>query len=150
VTDIWETQSAPADNSGNSDPTEHPYSLPPPRNGTVFRMLEIPPDAERVAALRASAGGFDAGKEGYRRDFSHSQHPGFHRTDSVDYAIVISGEIYALVDEGETLLRPGDVFVQRGTSHAWSNRGHEPAVLAVVLVDAKPLSADGGAAAVHR
>jgi quercetin dioxygenase-like cupin family protein len=53
---------------------------------------------------------------------------------------VLSGEIYALVDQGETLLQPGDVLIQRGTSHAWSNRGSKPAVLAVVLIDATPLT----------
>jgi quercetin dioxygenase-like cupin family protein len=57
----------------------------------------------------------------------------------VDYAIVLSGEIYALMDEGEVLLRAGDVLVQRGTHHAWSNRTDEPARLAFVLIDAEPV-----------
>jgi len=63
---------------------------------------------------------------------------GFHKTNSVDYAVVLSGEIYALMDKGEVLLRAGDVLVQRGTNHAWSNRTDEPAYLAFVLVDAEP------------
>jgi len=62
-----------------------------------------------------------------------------HRTDSIDYAIVLSGEIWALMDEGETLLRTGDVLVQRGTSHAWSNRTEEPARVAFVLIGASPV-----------
>jgi mannose-6-phosphate isomerase-like protein (cupin superfamily) len=140
VTDIWETSQTPADNSGNADSTTGPYSLPPPKHGAVFRMLEIPPDSERKSALRDSAKSFETQTEGYRRDFQNARHPGFHKTASTDYVIVLSGEIYALVDEGETLLKPGDVFVQRGTSHAWSNRSAEPAVLAVVLIDAIPVT----------
>jgi quercetin dioxygenase-like cupin family protein len=60
-----------------------------------------------------------------------------HRTKTVDYGIVLSGEIYLVVDEGETLLKPGDVVVQRGTNHAWSNRSDEPCRMAFVLVDGK-------------
>jgi quercetin dioxygenase-like cupin family protein len=72
-------------------------------------------------------------------DRGSPRHPGFHKTSSVDYAIVLSGEIYALMDEGEVLLRAGDVLVQRGTNHAWSNRTDEPARLAFVLIDAEPV-----------
>jgi quercetin dioxygenase-like cupin family protein len=67
------------------------------------------------------------------------RHPGFHKTSSVDYAIVLAGEIHALMDEGEVLLKQGDVLVQRGTNHAWSNRSDAPAYLAFVLIDAEPL-----------
>lgn len=72
-------------------------------------------------------------------DRGSPRHPGFHKTSSVDYAIVLSGEIYALMDEGEVLLKAGDVLVQRGTNHAWSNRTDAPACLAFVLVDAEPV-----------
>jgi len=61
-----------------------------------------------------------AGKSGRR-------HPGMHKTRTVDYCIVFSGEIWAVLDEGEVLLRAGDCLVQRGTHHAWSNRTDEPA-----------------------
>jgi uncharacterized cupin superfamily protein len=60
-----------------------------------------------------------------------------HRTRTLDYAIVLSGEIHAVLDEGEVLLRAGDVLVQQGTNHAWSNRTNKPAVIAFVLIDAK-------------
>src|SRR6266852_6009282 len=63
-------------------------------------------------------------------DRGSPRHPGFHKTASVDYAIVLAGEIYALMDEGEVLLRACDVLVHRGTNHAWSNRSDEPATLA--------------------
>jgi quercetin dioxygenase-like cupin family protein len=64
------------------------------------------------------------------------RHPGMHRTRTLDYAIVLSGEIYAVLDEGEVLLEAGDVLVQRGTNHAWSNRSDRPCRIAFVLVDA--------------
>lgn len=139
VTELWETRAAPAENRGKEDPTDHPFRLPPPKNGTVFRIIEYPPDKLRVAALRRPSASHNAAAEGYVRDLGNARHPGFHKTDSIDYAIVLSGEIYALMDEGETLLKAGDVLIQRGTSHAWSNRTDEPAYVAFVLIDAEPL-----------
>jgi naringenin degradation protein FdeH len=68
-----------------------------------------------------------------------SRHPGMHKTATVDYAIVLSGEIYAVMDEGETLLRAGDTLVQRGTNHAWSNRNETPCLVAFILVSASPV-----------
>ena len=64
------------------------------------------------------------------------RHPGMHKTKTLDYAIVLAGEIYAVLDEGEVLLRAGDVLVQQGTNHAWSNRTDKPATIAFVLLDA--------------
>ena len=104
----------------------------------MFRIIEYPPDKERVAALAAQRREPDDGSgHGEAFDRSEPRHPGFHKIGSVDYAIVLSGEIYALLDEGEVRLTAGDVLIQRGTNHAWSNRTNAPAVLAFVLVDAK-------------
>jgi mannose-6-phosphate isomerase-like protein (cupin superfamily) len=170
VTELWETRATPADNSGNDEVTDHPFRLAPPRNGSVFRIVEYPPDKERVPALASEASGQrgssvvrapdtrpepgssaravlerqrasadDGSGHGDAFDRGSPRHPGFHKTTSVDYAIVLSGEIYALMDEGEVLLRAGDVLVQRGTNHAWSNRSDEPARLAFVLIDAEPI-----------
>jgi quercetin dioxygenase-like cupin family protein len=138
-TEFWVTNATPADNSGGDDPTvTQPRRLPPPQGGTIFRMVEYPPDSQRVAALRAADSTHDAKAEGYVRHLDNKRHPGFHKTDSIDYAIVLSGEIYALMDEGEVLLKAGDVLVQRGTNHAWSNRTDETCCVAFVLIDAKP------------
>ncbi|HZD62213.1 MAG TPA: cupin domain-containing protein [Xanthobacteraceae bacterium] len=154
VTELWETRAMPADNSGNDEVTDHPFRLAPPSNGSVFRIVEYPPDKERLPALereRAHSASEDAREraDDTRPDPGSSardafdrrspRHPGFHKTSSVDYAIVLAGEIYALMDEGEVLLRAGDVLVQRGTNHAWSNRSSEPARLAFVLIDATPV-----------
>ena len=139
-TELWVTNAMPADNSGRDDPTvTQPRRLPPPKNGTVFRVVEYPPDSQRVAALRAPEATHDARSEGYVRDLANVRHPGFHKTNSIDYAIVLSGEIYALMDEGEVLLKTGDVLIQRGTSHAWSNRTEQPCCVAFVLIDAEPV-----------
>jgi hypothetical protein len=136
--DLWETNSTPADNSGSADPTDHPFRLPPPQQGSVLRVVEYPPDKERFAALRAKDWSADAERQGYTRDAGNARHAGFHKTNSIDYAIVLEGEIYALMDEGEKLMKAGDVLIQRGTSHAWSNRSDKPARVAFVLIDAKP------------
>ncbi|HKA81157.1 MAG TPA: cupin domain-containing protein [Xanthobacteraceae bacterium] len=140
VTELWETRSAPADNGGDAEVTDHAFRLMPPKSGTVFRIIEYPPDKQRLAALEQQRATADDGS-GHTDAFDRGapRHPGFHKTSSVDYAIVLSGEIYALMDEGEVLLKAGDVLIQRGTNHAWSNRTDQPATLAFVLVDAQPL-----------
>jgi len=142
VTELWETRATPASNAGNDDPTVGGQQrLPPPKNGSKFRVVEYPPDSQRVAALRGdhSSHHANARSEGYVRDTANKRHPGFHKTDTIDYAIVLSGEIYALMDEGELLLKAGDVLIQRGTNHAWSNRTEEPCCVAFVLIDAEPV-----------
>ena len=140
VTELWETRTMPADNGGIAEATDHPFRLAPPKNGTVFRVIEYPPDRQRLAALERERASADDGS-GHSAAFDRGapRHPGFHKTNSVDYAIVLSGEIYALMDEGEVLLKAGDVLVQRGTNHAWSNCADESAYVAFVLIDAEPV-----------
>ncbi len=141
VTELWETRDAPADNRGNDEVTNRPFRLPPPKNGTVFRIIHYPPDKVRLAAIKKEE---TMGEDGSGRhaasDRNNPRHAGMHKTSSVDYAIVLAGEIYAMMDEGEVLLKQGDVLIQRGTNHAWSNRTDKIATLAFVLVDAEPLS----------
>jgi len=141
VTELWDTSATPASNQGDADPTLRDFRLPPPKNGSVFRIISYPPDSVRLAALQAEHANHtdDGSGRAGALDRSNARHPGFHKTSSVDYAIVLSGEIYALMEEGEVLLRQGDVLVQRGTNHAWSNRSDAPAVLAFVLIDADPV-----------
>jgi len=139
VVELWQTDSTPADNSGSKDPTDHLFRLPPPANGSVFRVVEYPPDKERFAAMSGQDWSADAKSQGYTRDAGNTRHAGFHKTDTIDYAIVIEGEIYALMDEGEKLMKAGEVLIQRGTSHAWANRSDRPAKVAFILIDAKPV-----------
>jgi quercetin dioxygenase-like cupin family protein len=62
-----------------------------------------------------------------------------HKTATIDYLIVLKGEIHAILDTGETLLKEGDVFIQRGTVHSWSVRGTKPCIIAAILINAKPV-----------
>jgi mannose-6-phosphate isomerase-like protein (cupin superfamily) len=137
LTELWETPSSPADNSGAKDAADHERRIEPVDGGSVFRIIEYPPDRVRLATIDPEsfypAMGAEAAGKAERR------HPGMHKTNTVDYAIVLSGEIYAVLDQSEVLLRAGDCLVQRGTRHAWSNRTGEPCVIAFVLVAAKPL-----------
>ena len=135
LTNLWITNGAPAENAGTADAAAVPVVLEPPSNGSIFRVVEFPPDQTLVGFDRKAA--FDSMGAGHAMDADASRHPGMHKTATVDYAIVLSGEIWALMDEGETLLRAGDVLVQRGTNHSWSVRGTEPCIVAVILVSAK-------------
>lgn len=111
---IWSTGSFPADNSGQADGAERATGSTDP-NGTVFRIVRYDPGVA----------------------------PRNHRTDSIDYAVVISGEIDMELDDATVHLRQGDVLVQRGTVHNWINRGSEPCVIAFVLAAARPVEHGG-------
>ena len=137
LTDLWETKSAPASNAGAADAADRPVHLEPPKNGTILRIVEFPPDSAWRGATDGSAG-FKAIGAGHAQDRASSD-PMMHRTNTVDYAIVLKGEIYAVMEKGEKLLRAGDILVQRGTMHSWSVRGNEPCIVCFVLVSAKPL-----------
>jgi len=138
LTDLWETTGAPANNDGHADAASRPVKLEPPKNGTILRIVEFPPDSQ----WRNRADGKEAFKSigaGHAQDRG-SADPMMHRTSTVDYIIVLKGEIHAVMEQGETLLRAGDILVQRGTNHSWSVRGSEPCIVAAVLVNDKPLS----------
>jgi len=139
LTDLWETTGAPASNAGDKDAATRPIRLEPPRNGTIVRIVEFPPDSAWRGATDGTAG-FKAIGAGHAPDKSSSD-PMMHKTSTVDYIIVLKGEIYAVMDKGEKLLRQGDVLIQRGTNHSWSVRGNEPCVIAAILVSAKPVGA---------
>jgi mannose-6-phosphate isomerase-like protein (cupin superfamily) len=123
LTELWATPSE-----------TRPHRIEPDRGGTVFRVIDYPPDSERLKSIDPEAHFGSMGAEAAPRE--KRRHPGMHRTRTLDYAIVLSGEIYAVLDEGEVLLEAGDVLVQRGTHHAWSNRSDRPCRIAFVLVDA--------------
>jgi mannose-6-phosphate isomerase-like protein (cupin superfamily) len=134
---IWVTESAPASNEGTHDPVPDGVITPigpKDRGGSVFRIVDILPDkvAPRDPAEFPARGG-------HTTPDRSAKHPGFHMTDTVDYAVCLEGEIYAVLDEEETLMNAGDVLIQRGTYHAWSNRGEGPARMLFVLIDAEPL-----------
>ncbi len=114
---------------------QHKGVLPPPR-GTVIRVIDIPPESpdpeERRKATEAI---FKQMFPDAQHHTGHSRHPGMHTTDTIDYAILLQGELVAIMDEDETTMRAGDILIQRGTSHAWANRSSEIARICFVLID---------------
>ena len=137
MTNLWITDATPADNRKAGDAAARPIVLEPPANGSILRVVEFPPDKTLGGFDRKAA--FGAMGASHAMDQDASRHPGMHKTATVDYAIVLSGEIWALMDEGETLLRAGDILVQRGTNHAWSNRSDAPCLVAFILISASPV-----------
>jgi mannose-6-phosphate isomerase-like protein (cupin superfamily) len=137
LTDLWQTDGAPASNDGDKDAAARPVRLEPPKSGTILRIVEFPPDSAWRGATDGRAG-FKAIGAAHAPD-KRSSDAMMHKTDTVDYIIVLKGEIHAIMDTGEKLLRAGDILVQRGTNHSWSVRGNEPCIVAAVLVSAKSL-----------
>jgi quercetin dioxygenase-like cupin family protein len=114
LTHLWNTHDTPADirvGTAIEDPGAEPHVTPPPPGGSRFVVIDYPP-----------------GNTGT-----------MHRTETIDYIIVIAGEIEMVMDDSTVTLRAGDTMIQRGTNHAWFNRSTEVARVAFVLVDAKPL-----------
>ena len=143
LTDLWRSNETPAFNEGNTDNAATEVVLTPPKNGSVFRFFQIPPDdtgeGKTPEELQAAADAtFTAMGAAHNRDPS-ARHPNMHKTDSVDYIILLQGEVTLILDEGEVDMKPLDVVVQRGTNHAWSNRSDDIAVLAGILIDAEPV-----------
>jgi hypothetical protein len=139
---LWATERIPVSNAGNHDtaPAGVVPPMAPPEGGTIFRIADFPPDARYdgvdVDQMFREIGGADA--HAAANTPGDPRHFWFHKTDTLDYAIVLEGEIWALMDVGECLLRAGDVLIQRGTNHAWSNRSDRPCRVAFVLLDALP------------
>lgn len=103
------------------------------KGGSLLRVVDFPPD-ENYDISQLARFLDDHGV----RDKGDARHFWFHKTQSLDYAIVLEGEIHALMDEGETLMRPGDILIQRATNHSWSNRSGKPCRMAFVLLDLEP------------
>ena len=131
--EIWET-SAPADNTGQTDTAIRDNSIEPhDPAGTIFRYVEFPPDEDIRDADDADAFAQMGSSDAHDSD---SDVPGMHETQTTDYAIVLEGEMWAVMEEGETKLSANDVLIQRGTNHAWSNRSGKPALMLFVLIGA--------------
>ncbi|QFZ87694.1 cupin domain-containing protein [Variovorax paradoxus] len=103
------------------------------RRGSLLRVVDFPPDEAYEPAELARF----LDEHGVR-DTGDARHFWFHKTQSLDYAIVLEGEIHALMDEGETLMRAGDILIQRATNHSWANRSGKSCRMAFVLLDLEP------------
>lgn len=143
---LWVTDETPADISGQADRADREIGVGPPPGGSAFRIVDFPPtedsalmdNAAVIREMGISRGSPKAGddKAGDDKAGDDKRHPLMHRTRSIDYAIVMSGEIDMLLDDTEVHLGAGDVLVQQGTNHAWVNRGRENCRIAFVLIDA--------------
>lgn len=140
MTQLWMTDGSPAVVDNGADPTQRPITLSPPKNGTVVRVIDFPPasqelsrvDADTAAQAFAMYGEAQVltGKAG-----APKRHPFMHRTQTIDYAVVLSGEIVMLLDDSEVTLKAGEILIQRGTNHAWTNRSERTCRMLFVLVD---------------
>lgn len=136
--EVWSTQGMPVVLGNTPDPTLGALMLPPPKNGTRMRFVDIPPDTEdflKHGAARMKDAFNAIGDESASTVGPSSPHPLMHRTESIDYGILISGEIVLVLDTDEVVLKPGSVVIQRGTNHAWANRTSEMARMLFVLID---------------
>jgi mannose-6-phosphate isomerase-like protein (cupin superfamily) len=135
--EIWNTPALPAAvDRASGEPPEPGIRLLPPAGGTRIRILDIPPDDGSLAALPREAvrALFEAIGAGHTLP-EDPPHPLMHRTETIDYGIVLEGEIVLVLDDSETVVRAGDVVIQRGTSHAWANRSSSNARIAFILID---------------
>ncbi len=134
---LWATEGSPADPSARIDVAAKPIGLAPPEGGTVIRIVDFPPTtAEQDARLALDFMMRVAGDHAPLKGMP-PRHPAMHRTRSVDYAVILSGEIDMMLDDSTLHLQAGDVIVQQATNHAWVNHGKGPCRILFVLIDSK-------------
>jgi mannose-6-phosphate isomerase-like protein (cupin superfamily) len=137
--EVWNTRETPARiDRASGEPPEAGISLAPPTNGTRIRVLDIAPDDTSLKTMTPEQARAHFAEVGATEASSHagaeSRHAFMHRTETVDYGIVLEGEITAVLEGTETVLRAGDICVQRGTNHAWHNRTDAVARVAFILL----------------
>jgi Cupin domain len=138
--EVWNTRETPAlIDRASGEPFEARLTLAPPRNGTRIRVLDIPPETEATTRIDAAAARAHFAEIGAAQastaDAANARHPFMHRTQSIDYGIVLDGEITLILDQGETTVRAGDIVIQRGTNHGWANRSGRNCRIAFILID---------------
>jgi mannose-6-phosphate isomerase-like protein (cupin superfamily) len=140
--EVWNTSETPARiDRASLEPPEDGIKLAPPSNGTRIRVLDFPPESntlhemspEDARALFAEVGAEYASSH----DGVTSRHAHMHRTQTIDYGIILEGEITLIMDEGETTVKTGDIIIQRGTNHGWANRSGKNCRIAFILIDGK-------------
>ena len=138
--DLWVNKETPADLSGREDPTLGASFLhEPPDGGAIFRIVDYMPGQERTVEdakrMHAAIGSVHVPSDG---EFKELKHPSMHKTDTINYMTLAFGELWALCEERDVLLKPGDVLIQKGCMHGWRNTSDKPARLIAVLIDSKP------------
>ena len=135
--ELWNTDGFEIISTDDIDRADNEIILSPPKNGTKFRYFQINPLPEGVPEemlQEIAADAFEKVGAGHHR-VDTSKHPAMHKTETIDYIILLKGDVTLILDEEEVDLKPFDVVVQRGTNHAWVNNGTEPALLIAVLID---------------
>ena len=139
--EVWNTRETPARiDRASGEPPEEGVQLAPPPNGTRIRVLDIPPEGDRLADVTPEEARAHFAEVGAAEASSHARGEGaryafMHRTQTIDYGIVLEGEVVLILDEGETTVRAGDIVIQRGTNHGWANRSDRNCRIAFVLID---------------
>ena len=137
--ELWNTDGNPINTKDRIDRADSEIILSPPRNGSKFRYFQINPTPEGVPMDVMQ----DMAAEAFKKiGASHhrvdtSKHPAMHKTDTIDYIILLKGDVTLILDQEEVDIKPHDVVVQRGTNHAWVNNGNEPALLIAILIDSE-------------
>ncbi|PCD02056.1 cupin [Sphingomonas spermidinifaciens] len=137
--EVWATHDTPAPIDAASEPEEGSLVLAPPKRGTRLRVLDIPPEGDEIRTMSPEAARAHFAEIGAVEAAGHGdgkpRHALMHRTETIDYGIVLEGELTLVMDVGETVVRAGDIVIQRGTNHGWSNRSQANCRVAFVLVD---------------
>jgi len=138
--EVWNTCETPARiDRASGKPHEGGIMLAPPKNGTRIRVLDIPPEDPSLGTISPEQARAHFEQVGAAEASSHtgtaSRHAFMHRTETIDYGIVLDGEITLVLDVGETVVRAGDIVIQRGTNHGWANRSGRNCRIAFILID---------------
>ncbi len=139
--EVWNTRETPVRiDRASGEPAEEGIQLSPPKNGTRIRVLDIPPEGDNFEGLTPEQAVAHFAEVGAAEASAHvrgegARHAFMHRTETVDYGIVLDGEVVLILDEGETTVRAGDIVIQRGTNHGWANRSDRNCRIAFILID---------------
>jgi hypothetical protein len=138
--EVWNTAATPAPiDRASGEPAESGIQLAPPRGGTRIRILDIPPEDDSIDKLTPEQAKAHFAEVGAAAASSHagsgSRHAFMHRTETIDYGIVLEGELTLILDIGEAVVRAGDIVIQRGTNHGWANRSGRHCRIAFILID---------------
>ncbi len=137
---LWRIHEMPTKIDDSANLVDIDIPLAPSKNGINFRFVNFPPDENYIHLLDHNGvkqGWKNIGADADKIQNQHRPHPLMHRTKSIDFGIVLLGEIFLILDKEERLLKAGDVVIQRGTNHAWSNRSNSLCRMAFILVDAE-------------
>ncbi len=137
---LWKTDTAPADNSGNEDAAAQPFTYKVAHGGSAFILVRMPGKKEfasmsEEARLKLMT---DELPENMR-DSTKNAKPGMHATPTVDYLIILEGQVTLILEAEEVELKAGDILIDRGAVHAWENRGEDACVMATIMIDAIPM-----------